>query len=122
MPRKTPEAHRWHVAFDFLPPSVNHQYGRRGSQAYTERGAASVLEGISLLVAAQGFQFSIKARYSVRVLFTFPSDVFDLDNRVKPLMDSVFGARGDHRVYHLEADKEVYSGRERTELWIEEVG
>ena len=112
----------WLLTLDFLPPSVNHShYNLNGRRART-KAATSAGDAIAMETLAAGFTPSLEAFYAVSIVYTFPTWGHDIDGRIKPTLDAIFGARYDHRIVHLEVSKLVQSGTYRALVRITQVG
>ena len=95
----------WLIELDFAPPSINHSHNRSGHRTQATR---FMMDDIAKRTLAAGFGIPHPGRYySVRVAFTFEDWSSDVDNRLKSLLDGIFGSRADQRIVHVEATKHV---------------
>ena len=108
-----------------FPPTLNHNIGRRGGRYYQSGEYKSFLTQVSWLwLKAVPRDWNKEARYSVVVELIYNTQRrYDVDNRVKPILDALTHAgtwNDDAQVDEIlvvrgEVDKE----RPRALVWIE---
>lgn len=102
-----------------LPPNQNHMYiPIRGGGKALSAAAREFRAEASAIAAGAGFAPSLRSTYSVMAWLTFPTASWDIDGCVKALLDALFSARCDHRVYSLTVRKAVERGAARCTVRI----
>ena len=110
------------LAIDLLPVSLNHQYqrGPGKSKLHLTDEARSIRDAFTIEANLQHFRARKDRYYEVEVTFTFPEWSMDSDNYLKPLMDALFGTRGDHRIVRHHVKKRVMPGTSSTVVSVYE--
>lgn len=118
----TPKPGPWLIELDYIPPSINHSHGnKQGGGRYRKKTTTDIMGDITDAADSVGFMAMEKRFYSVRIAYTLPTWGNDIDNRIKPLLDAIFGPRHDHRIVHLEATKAVKADTNKATILIQDV-
>ena len=103
-----------HIQLDLpMPPSVNHYWGIRGKQRFIGKQGKQFRLTVAEEVAEAGIK--LEGRLAVHVAL-FPANRvrFDIDNRIKPLLDALQNAgcfEDDEQVDELHVTRQgVYPG------------
>lgn len=81
-----------HLQLDLpMPPSVNHYWGVRGKQRFIGKQGKQFRIDVAEAVAEAGIK--LEGRLAIHIAL-FPADRrrFDIDNRIKPLLDALQNA------------------------------
>ena len=113
----------WRFSLPYLPPSINDYYSTNPTtgKRYVLADARKLRTMMRETARDAGFRPSTRYTYGATVVLYMPRwDSLDIDNALKPLLDSTFSSRTDQRVRHLIVDKIVspeYEPRTLVEVW-----